>query len=114
MSHGRRRFVEAARAGDLLALEGLRLVAPLFEIERLSRLAGDTAEERLARRIEHSKPVVDKLRAWLDEHRVLIPPKTRSGVRSVTFIDNGCASPSFSRMATSSSPTIAVSGSFED
>ena len=37
----------------------------------------DTA--RLARRVEHSKPVVDKLRAWLDDHRALIPPKTPLG-----------------------------------
>jgi transposase len=79
MSHGRRRFVEAARTGDLLALEALRLVAPLFEVEHVSKLAGDTAEERLARRVELSKPIVDKLRAWLDEHRALIPPKTPLG-----------------------------------
>lgn len=79
MAHGRRRFVEAARAGDTLALEALRLMAPLFEIERASTLAGDTAEERLARRLEHSKPVIDKLRSWLDEHRALIPPKTPLG-----------------------------------
>jgi transposase len=79
MSHGRRRFVEAARGGDKLALDALRLIAPLFEIERASTLAGDTAEQRLARRHEHSKPIIDKLRAWLDEHRPLIPPKTPLG-----------------------------------
>jgi transposase len=79
MGHGRRRFVEAARGGDLLALEGVRLIAPLFEIERVSKLAGDTAERQLARRIEHSKPIIDKLRAWLDEHRALTPPKTPLG-----------------------------------
>jgi transposase len=79
MGHGRRRFVEAARAGDLLALQGLRLVAPLFEIERASTLAGDTAEKRLERRLKHSKPIIEKLRAWLDEHHALIPPKTPLG-----------------------------------
>jgi len=79
MSHGRRRFVEAARGGDLIALEGVRLMAPLFKIERASALAGDNAEQRLARRIEHSKAVVGKLRAWLDEHRATTPPKTPLG-----------------------------------
>ena len=79
MSHGRRRFAEAARGGDKLALDALRLIAPLFEIERASTLAGDTADQRLARRLEHSKPVIDMLRAWLDEHRGLIPPKTPLG-----------------------------------
>jgi transposase len=33
-SHGRRRLVEAARAGDAIALEGLRTIAPLFAVER--------------------------------------------------------------------------------
>jgi hypothetical protein len=79
MAHGRRRFVDAARSGDTLALEGLHLIAPLFEIERASMLAGETAEQRLVRRREHSKPLMDKLRAWLDEQRPLIPPKTPLG-----------------------------------
>jgi transposase len=79
MSHGRRRLVEAARGGDLLALEGVRLIAPLFEVEHISKLAGDIAEQRLERRIQHSKPIVEKLRAWLDEHRAVTPPKTPLG-----------------------------------
>lgn len=79
MAHGRRRFVEAARAGDTLAREALHLIAPLFKIEAASLLGGDTAEQRLARRLEHSTPIMDKLRAWLDEHRPLIPPKTPLG-----------------------------------
>jgi transposase len=79
MAHGRRRFVEAARAGDTIALEGLRLIAPLFQIERTSMLAGDTAEQRLARRLEHSKPIIDELQAWVEEHRAFIPPKTPLG-----------------------------------
>jgi transposase len=79
MAHGRRRFVEAARAGDKIALEGLRRIAPLFAIERASSLAGDNAEQRRARRQQHSRPVLDELRAWLDEHRALVPPKTPLG-----------------------------------
>jgi hypothetical protein len=34
---------------------------------------------RRARRQELSKPIIDKLRAWLDEYRGLIPPKTPLG-----------------------------------
>jgi transposase len=78
-SHGRRRFVEAARSGDGIALDGVRKIAPLFAVERASTLAGDTAEQRRARRLEHSRPVLHELRAWLDEHRSLVPPKTPLG-----------------------------------
>jgi transposase len=38
-SHGRRALVMAARAGDAIALEGVRLIAPLFAVERASALA---------------------------------------------------------------------------
>src|SRR5690606_30449455 len=79
MAHARRRFVEAARSGDKLALDALRLIAPLFEVERTSTLAGDTAEQRLARRLQHSKPLIDEFRAWLDEQRAVIPPKPPLG-----------------------------------
>lgn len=78
-SHGRRRLVEAARGGDLLALDGLRLIQPLFAVERAANLVGDTSEARLARRAEQSAPALEKLRAWLDEQRGAIPPKTPLG-----------------------------------
>jgi hypothetical protein len=41
-SHARRGLVEAVRLGDVVALEGVRKIAPLFAIERESMLAGDT------------------------------------------------------------------------
>lgn len=78
-AHGRRRFVEAARGGDLLALELLKLVRPLFAVERAARKAGDTAEQRLDRRRLFSVPLVARVRAWIDEHRGEIPPKTPLG-----------------------------------
>jgi transposase len=78
-SHGRRGLVDAARSGDTLALETLRMMAPLFAIENTSKLAGETSEQRLARRLEHSRPVIDRLRAWIDEQRQLVPPKTPFG-----------------------------------
>ena len=99
MAHARRRFVEAARLGDTIARDGLHLMAPLFQVERASSLAGDSAEMRRARRQELSKPIIDKLRAWLDEHRELIPPKTplgralgylhRQWLRLTLFLEDG-------------------------
>ena len=86
-SHGRRRFVDAARAGDTLALEALRLIRPLFEVEKQSQLAGDNALQRKARRVEHSAPALDKLRAWLDKHKGLIPPTSTLG-RAIKYLDN--------------------------
>lgn len=78
-SHARRGLADAARAGDILALEGLRIIRGLFEVERRSKLAGDTAEQRRLRRLDESVPVLDDIRAWVDEHHGLFPPKTPMG-----------------------------------
>jgi transposase len=78
-SHGRRRFVAAARGGDTLALVPLKMIRRLFAVERLSALHGETPEERLARRREQSAPVLDELREWITEQRKVIPPKTPLG-----------------------------------
>ncbi len=78
-AHGRRRFAEAARSGDRIALEGVRLIAPLFAVERAATLAGDTADKRRARRDQHTRPVLDQLRRWLDDRRETVPPKTPLG-----------------------------------
>lgn len=78
-SHGRRRFVACARAGDELAFEPLRKIRRLFAVERLSARYGESAEERLVRRGKDSAPVLAELRAWVDEQRAIIPPKTPLG-----------------------------------
>jgi transposase len=98
-SHGRRRLADAARQGDSMALEGLRLIAPLFGIERESSLAGDTAHQRRTRRQEKSRPILEKLKAWLEERQGLIPPQTplgrafgylqRQWHRLVLFLEDG-------------------------
>ena len=98
-SHGRRRLVEAARSGDQIALEGLRIIARIFAIERAATLAGDTADDRRARRDLHTRPILEELRAWLEDKRGIIPPKTplgrglgylhRQWKRLLLFLDDG-------------------------
>jgi transposase len=78
-SHARRGLVLCARSGDRIGLEGVKRVAPLFQIERESKEAGDNAAQRKARRQEQSKPIVEDLFAWVDKQRALVPPKTTLG-----------------------------------
>jgi hypothetical protein len=78
-SHGRRRFVACARSGDDLALVPLRKIRRLFAVERLSALLGETPAQRLVRRQRDSAPVLAELRAWIDEQRQAIPPKSALG-----------------------------------
>jgi transposase len=74
-AHARRKFFELAdiaankRRGKTappispLALEAVRRIDPLFDIER--EINGRPAAERLARRTELSKPLVDELEGWM-------------------------------------------------
>jgi transposase len=78
-SHGRRGLVEAARSGDSWALDGLRIIAKLFIVEKIASQLGETADERQVRRQLHSRRVLDELRAWIDEHRPVVPPKSPLG-----------------------------------
>ena len=98
-AHGRRRLVEAARAGDRVALEGVRIIAQLFAVERESTSAGDNAEQRRDRRQRLSRPILDELRSWVDQQKSIVPPKTPLGKglgyldrqwrRLLLFLDDG-------------------------
>lgn len=98
-SHGRRRLVDCARGGDLIAREGLHIISGLFAVEHASLLAGDSAERRCARRLEHTAPVLERIRSWLDEQRAVVPPRTPLGCalrylhrqwhRLVLFLEDG-------------------------
>jgi transposase len=85
-AHARRRLVEAARGGDRVALDGVRVIARLFGVERESTCAGDNAEQRRERRQRVTRPILDELRAWVDRQAAITPPKTPLG-RALGYID---------------------------
>jgi len=70
----------------------LRLIGPLFLVERQSALDGDNAAQRLARRTEQSEPVVERLRLWLEYKRAPFRREHRSAQRSAISIGNGSVS----------------------
>lgn len=78
-AHGRRRLAEAARSGDALSMEGLGLISRLLMVERASAIADDSLDQLLARRAQDSTPIVAEIRAWIDAHRGVIPPRTPMG-----------------------------------
>jgi len=84
-AHARRGLALCARSGDRVALEGVRLMAPLFEVERASKGAGENAEQRKARRLAESQPTVEAIRVWVDEQLAITPPKTSFG-RALGYI----------------------------
>jgi hypothetical protein len=63
-SHCRRYFYDAHQTTQSpIAFEALQQIGRLYAVE--TQIRGRPAEERLAARHEHSRPVIEALRAWL-------------------------------------------------
>ncbi len=102
MAHARRRFADAVKAQGKkkkagVAQHGLALIQKLYRIEKQAR---DLApKDRKAYRDCHARPVLDKLRAWLDTQLPQVPPQTATGKalnylndqwgRLVRYLDDG-------------------------
>ena len=84
-AHARRKLVEAARGGDLRAMEALRLYARLFAIEKRATQEGLSAEARQQRREEQSLPILDELRAWVLSLAPSAEPKSPLG-QALTYL----------------------------
>ncbi len=84
-SHGRRRLAAAAREGDFRALEGLRIYAKLFAIEKEAGRAKMSADERLALRQQKSAPVMEELRDWVSKNAPAAEPKSKLG-EALTYL----------------------------
>ena len=85
-SHGRRGLIEALRGGDHRALEGVRLYGEIFHVDADSKRAGETVEQRFARRQRDSAPLVAELRAWVDARLQDVEPKSVLG-KAVRYLD---------------------------
>lgn len=78
-AHGRRGLVLALRLGDARAVEGLELYAKIFHVDAESQRLGETLEQRFARRLRDSAPLVEELRSWVDRRRRDVEPKSVLG-----------------------------------
>jgi hypothetical protein len=50
--------------------------AEALQVERESKDAGETIDERFARRTRDSKPIIDAMRAWFPLHHQTDPPES--------------------------------------
>ncbi len=109
-AHARRRLVEAARAGDRIALEGVRIIARLFAVERESTCAGDNAEQRRERRTPAGRFSTSFAPGSIGR-RPSFRPRRRSAKGSDISIASGHDCCSFSKTGTSKPPTIDANAS---
>ena len=97
-SRWRREFFDIDKGGPApIAHEALERIAVLYAIE--SRIRGRSAEERRAVRQAETKPLIEKLKAWLESRLIAVSEKStiadaiRYGLNRwdglVRFLDDG-------------------------
>ena len=73
MAHARRYFADAESSAPIESKDVLDKIRLLYEVESAARLL--STEERRIMRQERSRPVLDKLRAWLLERHTSVLPR---------------------------------------
>jgi transposase len=89
-AHARRKFDEALKAQGKKgrsgkAQMGLAFIQKLYVVEK--QLKDVEPEERARERQQQAKPILDKLRAWLDKSLPEVPPSTLTG-KALGYLHN--------------------------
>jgi len=91
-AHARRKFSEAVKAQGKnknkktgKAQRGLAFIQKLYKIEK--PLRGLRDEERFTQRQQQSLPILDKLKSWLNESILTVPPKSAVG-NALHYLNN--------------------------
>jgi transposase len=91
-AHARRKFTEAVKAQGKgknkktsKAQRGLSFIQTLYKIEKTLRPL--TVEERFVERQQQSQPILNKLKAWLNESLLAVPPKSAVG-NALHYLNN--------------------------
>ncbi|HEN46861.1 MAG TPA: IS66 family transposase [Mizugakiibacter sp.] len=90
MAHARRKFSEAVMAQGKnkkrgKAHRGLALIQKLYRVEKQARTL--TSEDRYDHRQRHARPILNELRAWLDEALPQVPPTSATG-KALNYLHN--------------------------
>jgi len=90
MAHARRKFSEAVKAQGKnkkvgKAQHGLALILKLYRVEKQARAF--TPEQRHEHRQSQAKPILNRLRHWLDESLPQVPPGTAAG-KALNYLNN--------------------------
>ncbi len=90
--HARRKFVDAQKAQptsktNSKADKVVATIAKLYRIESEAKNQGLSADERHALRQKKAKPILDKLKIWLDKHLLEVLPSSLTG-KAMHYLNN--------------------------
>ena len=92
-AHARRKFIEAAKQSKkaTLANWAVKQIAELYKLEKHFKSQFYTVQQIHEQRQKKSKPILTKIKKWLNEHVNQVPPKHPIGVAinyTLKFWDN--------------------------
>ena len=90
MAHARRKFSDAVKAQGKnrkpgKAQHGLALIQKLYRVEKQARQL--TPQERFDHRQQHAKPILERLRSWLDDSLPQVLPGSTAG-KALKYLHN--------------------------
>ncbi|MCZ7681166.1 MAG: IS66 family transposase [Sandaracinaceae bacterium] len=103
--HGRRYYVTALDAGELLAAYPLKLIKGMYKVERDATEKGVSPEQRLEMRLERSGPLRNELGHWIADNHPKVRRRARSRRRWGTRSTSGTRSAASSKTVASRSTT---------
>jgi transposase len=90
-AHARRKFIEVKNAGGAKktgsADKALAMIARLYALERHARQNKFSPDKIYSMRQEQAKPVLAKIKSWLDKRKNQVPPKSLLG-RAINYCLN--------------------------
>lgn len=85
--HARRKFEAAMDAGNISAAIAMNLYVKIYAVERACKTEGLDNEARRRRRLRDTAPLLDELKAWVDEIHPTLAPSSLLG-KATTYLRN--------------------------
>jgi transposase len=78
-AHARRKFYEARTSDPVRSHAALAWIGLLYDVERSAKDQELSDDQRLSRRLEKSRPILESLASWLETERTNVLPKSPMG-----------------------------------
>ena len=81
MAHARRKFADIFKSAKkgIISGEAIARIAQIYGVEENAKEQSLNNEERKAFREKHARPLLESLKAWLEEKKTTTPPKSPLG-----------------------------------
>lgn len=84
-AHCRRYFFEAKESDSIRSAQMLGMIQPLYAVEKAAESLAPGQRQKL--RLARARPILDRIKLWLDEHKAQVLPRSPMG-QAITYALN--------------------------